>query len=66
MPNTPLKPVISTDADGNETYYPSVSAAAAAIGAYQSQISNAIVTGYRCRGFYWRKADEPCRSEKIS
>lgn len=59
MPNTPLKPVISTDPQtGKETSYPAVKVAAAALNVRPCQISTACVTGHKCHGLYWRKENE--------
>ena len=49
--------VIATDADGNETYYPTMTLAAESVGADRKSISAACDSGYRCRGLYWRKAE---------
>ena len=51
-------PVIATAPDGTETRYPSVNAAAAAVGVKQPQISTVCVTGNRCAGSHWRKENE--------
>lgn len=52
------KPVISTDAEGNKTYFPSLKAAAEAVGAKTPEISMACASGYKCRGLYWCKEEQ--------
>ena len=51
------QPVVSMDANGVETYYPSIAAAAKANGAKASEVSMACASGYKCRGLYFRKAE---------
>lgn len=48
-------PVIATAPDGTETRYPSVNAAAAAVGVHPGNITQACVMGHMRRGFHWRK-----------
>ena len=52
------KPVISTDADGNKIYFPSLKAAEEAVGATHSELSMACASGYKCHGFYWCKEEQ--------
>lgn len=51
--------VTSIDENGQETHYPSIKAAAAAVGVEPGAISNAILREYRCGGFRWRKENPP-------
>lgn len=54
------KPVISVSDDGTITEYPSVTAAAKAVGVAQSQISVACNTHWKCVGLRWYiKGEEP-------
>ena len=47
-------PVTGTDFDGDEYDYPSLTAAAEAIGGYPSNIRRAIVSGKSYKGLWWK------------
>ena len=61
-----FKPVISTNADtGEETRYPSMKEAAAAISVAPAQISTACITGWKMHGCYWRKESDHEQNKPI-
>lgn len=58
-------PVISTDQDGNEVWYPSVSHAAKALDLWNYSIARAIESGRPCQGKRWRKAKPDERPQEV-
>lgn len=67
MKKSNAKAVIAVAPDGSETFYPSCSAAAEAIGVHPSRISAACLTDTPCRGLLWHHAtrEEAARAKSV-